>query len=427
MILERKRRLLNENNPDKKQDGGSQSDTPLNKKSTVNSINKSTMIAQADDDDENKLRKVWRMEMLTNNGDISTNMRNEEESMSDDEKNFLYARAVHSNHWIEYHMHQIMERQRVVDEYRNMMMEGMDLIPLEANLHKYDPVIISQIINMIETDNFWHCKTFESVMSDLRNMWTEGIRELENTHMHCTNNDKNNNEMDGVEVIDLCSVNQSKNNVPVEGKESAKQESQDKSKHDATDKMEAELKTIRSESMTKNEKVESTMMCWESMSNFTEEEPHKEPEKVAKKPVEKMEKPKHEEEHVGPTLNTGTRLKNSIEEFSWEREDDGSTLETEEPEQQQVVYITNLENGLRKDGTKLYDEEGPDEEKSAMKNRLIEDPSLNNLNHVFKGYEESGSDVDYIEDSLKGEKKRTQKKIHTLIWMRKSKESKLTY
>ena len=187
-----------------------------------------------------------------------------------------------------------------------MTMEGMNLIPLESNLHKYDPVIISQIINMIKMVNFWHCKTFESVMSDLQNMWTEGIRELENTHMHCMNNDKNNNEMDGVEVISLCSVSQSKNDVFVEGKESTKQESQDKLKHDAADKMEEELRTIRSKSTTKNEKIKSAMMCWESMSNFTEEEPHKEQEKVAKKPVEKMEKPKHEEEHVEATLNTGT-------------------------------------------------------------------------------------------------------------------------
>ena len=34
----------------------------------------------------------------------------------------------------------------------------------------------------------------------------EGIRELENSHIHCTNNDENINEMDGVDVIDLCSV-----------------------------------------------------------------------------------------------------------------------------------------------------------------------------------------------------------------------------
>ena len=113
--------------------------------------------------------------MLMNDGDISTNTMNEEESMSDDEKRFLYTRVVYSNHSIQYHMHQIMERQRVVDEYRNMMMEGMNLIPLESNQHKYDSVIIAQIINMIKMDNFWHCKTFESVMSELRNMWTEGI------------------------------------------------------------------------------------------------------------------------------------------------------------------------------------------------------------------------------------------------------------
>ena len=280
-----------------------------------------------------------------NGGNISANTMNEEVSMSDDERMFLYARAVHSNHSIQYHMHQIMERQRVVDEYRNMTMEGMDLIPLESNLHKFQPVIISQIINMIELDNFWHRRTFESVMSNLRNMWTEGIRELENSRMYCTNNDKNNNEIDGVEGIDLCSVSQSKNNALSEGKESAKQESWDKSKHDG-DKMEAELKTVKSDSTTKNDKVESAMMCWELTSDFSKEETHKEPEKVAKKPVEKTEKQKHKEEHVGPTLDTGSRLKISIEEFSWEREADASTLETEEPDQQQVVYITNLEDGL---------------------------------------------------------------------------------
>ena len=101
------------------------------------------------------------MEMLTNDSNISTNMTNKEESMSEDEKKFLYARVVHSTHSIQYHMHQIMERQRVVNEYRNMTMEGMNLIPLESNLHKYDLVIISQIINMIEAENFWHCKMFE--------------------------------------------------------------------------------------------------------------------------------------------------------------------------------------------------------------------------------------------------------------------------
>ena len=58
----------------------------------------------------------------------------------------------------------------MVNDYRNMRMEGMNLIPLESDLHKYDPVI-----NIFEADNFWYRKMFESVMSDFRNMWTEGI------------------------------------------------------------------------------------------------------------------------------------------------------------------------------------------------------------------------------------------------------------
>ena len=76
-----------------------------------------------------------------------------------------------------------------------MMMEGMNLIPLESNIHKYDLGIISQIIKMIETDSFWHYKSFESVLSDLQNMLTEGIHEFEIASMYCTNNAKNDTEM----------------------------------------------------------------------------------------------------------------------------------------------------------------------------------------------------------------------------------------
>ena len=101
---------------------------------------------------------------------------------------------------------------------------------------------------------------------------------------------------------------------------------------------------------------------------------HKEQEKIEKNPIEKMEKPKHEEEHVEPTLNIGDRLKISVEEFSWEREDDGSTLVMQETEQQQLVYITNLKNGLQKDNTKQHDEEGPNNKKPAAEKGLLKSP-----------------------------------------------------
>ena len=295
-----------------------------------------------------------------NGFDNSTNTTNEEESMGDNERMFLYVRAVHSNHLIQYHMHQIMERQKVIDEYRNMMMEGLDLIPLESNLYRYHPVIISQIINMIESDNFCHHQTFESVKSDLRKMWSEGIQELENARTHCTNDNENNNEMDGIEVIDLCSISQSGNDMISEGKESAMQESQDKSKHDETNKKVTELTTLRDESTTKKDNVESAMMCWESTESLVEKEHHEEPEKMSNKLVETTEKQKHGEEHVGPTVDMSNRLKISIEEFSWEKGDDESIFGTEELDVQSV-YITNLENGLKENGTKVNDEEGPDE------------------------------------------------------------------
>ena len=215
--------------------------------------------------------------------------------------------------------------------------------------------------------------------------------------------------MGGIEVIDLCSVSRCGNDTISEGKERTMQESQDKLKHDETIKKVAELKTVRDESTTKKDNVESAMMCWESTESLVEKEHREEPEKMANKLVETTEKQKHEKEHVEPTLNTGNRLKILIEEFSWEREGDGSTLGTEEPEQQEVVYITNLEDGLRKDGTALYDEKGPNEKKPAARNMPIEVPSLNNPNDVFDIYGESDSDVNYIEDFSKGEARKNSK------------------
>ena len=57
--------------------------------------------------------------------------------------------------------------------------------------------------------------------------------------------------------------------------------------------------------MTKNEVVETTMMCWEARNDFLNKEPCKGSKNKEEKPIEKKEKSKHEEEHVEPTLNTG--------------------------------------------------------------------------------------------------------------------------
>ena len=57
----------------------------------------------------------------------------------------------------------------------------------------------------------------------------------------------------------------------------------------------------------------------------------------------------------------------------------------------------------------LYDEEGPNIKKPAVENRLFEKPTLNNLNHIYELYQESGSDNENIEDIMKGENKKNLK------------------
>ena len=75
-------------------------------------------------------------------------------------------------------------------------------------------------MQMIEADNFWHQKTFKVVLTDLWRRWDELIHEQKDKSMHCTENSEINDEMDGVEVIDLCSESQTKNGELHKGKES---------------------------------------------------------------------------------------------------------------------------------------------------------------------------------------------------------------
>ena len=172
-------------------------------------------------------------------------MMNGLEQASEDYKKFLYARATHSNHVIQYHMQQIIERQNVVDEYRSMMMEGMSLIPLELNSCKSDPVVISHTIQMIEVDNFWHLKTFEVVLTDLWRRWDEVIHEQKDMSMHCTENGEINNELDGKEVIDLCSENCTTTSELHDREESTKQKSQDTMKSKTIARLESKNRPKR--------------------------------------------------------------------------------------------------------------------------------------------------------------------------------------
>ena len=230
--LEMKRRQLHKTTPNKYMHDVSQSDISLNENPTGNTFNNVATVVQGPtgNDDKNESQKAWVMEMWMSDSDISTTMMNGLEQVSEYYKKFLYARATHSNHVIQYHMQQKIERQKVVDKYRSMMMEGMGLIPLESNLHKNDLVVISQTIQMIDVDNFWHVKTFEVVLAELWRMWDEVIHKQKDVSTHCKENSEINNEMDGKDVIDLCSKTQTTTSELHDGEESTKQKSQNKMK-----------------------------------------------------------------------------------------------------------------------------------------------------------------------------------------------------
>ena len=119
-------------------------------------------------DEEIESQEAWTMGMPLIDGDISTTNSSEQLKIEHKNKQFLYARAMHASDMIQHHMHEISERQRVLDEYRSMMDEGRELIPLDSDLHKSDPVIIQHIMQMIDTDIFWYGETFREVSTELR-------------------------------------------------------------------------------------------------------------------------------------------------------------------------------------------------------------------------------------------------------------------
>ena len=167
--LEKKRRRLNRDIPSEDKNHLSLSHNEISKVANEEAINNEidTVQGPTSYDKEIESRKAWTMGMLTIDRDISMMETEELEQIEDNNKKFLYARAVHANHMIQHHMHGILERQRVVDEYRSMAKRERDMIPLESGQYKNDPVINQHIMQMIDTNIFWYRKTFRAILIEL--------------------------------------------------------------------------------------------------------------------------------------------------------------------------------------------------------------------------------------------------------------------
>ena len=128
--------------------------------------------------------------MPTNDGNISTIDSEELTRIKDKNKKFFYARAVHANHMIQYHMNEISKRQRVVDEYRSMADRGQEMIPLESDKYTSDPPVNQHMMQMIDTDIHWYEQTFREIIMELQKIQdgetpTKTSEESNETAMMC--------------------------------------------------------------------------------------------------------------------------------------------------------------------------------------------------------------------------------------------------
>ena len=135
---------------------------------------------------------------------------------------------------------------------------------------------------MIEVDNFWHLKTFEAVLTNLWRRWDEVIHKQKDVFMHCTENSKINDEMDGIELIDLCSKTQTNTGEIHDGEESTKQGSQDNMKSKTIARLESKNRPEKDNQMAESEENETVMMSWENLEDSPGKEPHEESENKGK-------------------------------------------------------------------------------------------------------------------------------------------------
>ena len=141
---------------------------------------------------------------------------------------------------------------------------------------------------MIEVGNFWHLKTFGAVLTNLQRRQDEEIHEQKDVPMHCTENGEINNELDGKEVIDLCSENWTTTSELHDGEESIKQKSQDTVKSKTITRLESKNRPEKDNQVAEAEEIKAAMMCWENLEDSLGKEPCKETDDKEEKPDKEM-------------------------------------------------------------------------------------------------------------------------------------------
>ena len=70
-------------------------------------------------------------------------------------------------------------------------------------------------------------------------------------------------------------------------------------------RLESNSRPEKDKQMAETGENETAMLCWENLEDTPGKEPYEETDDKEEKPVEEMQKPKDEEEHVNSTLHMG--------------------------------------------------------------------------------------------------------------------------
>ena len=161
---------------------------------------------------------------------------------------------------IQHHMQQILECQTVVDEYRSMADGEREMIPLESNLYKNDPVINQHIMQMIDTDIFWYEKTFRAILMELRKI-RNGKTIVQTSEEHSEK-----------EMIDLCDESHvTLDDLRLYKGEKAQQDRDDMTSVSVSSEVQKNWPR-KCFQINENKSVESAMMCWENLEDSEQEE-----------------------------------------------------------------------------------------------------------------------------------------------------------
>ena len=201
-------------------------------------------------------------------------------------------------------MQQIMERRKVVDKYRSMMVERMDLIPLESNSYKSDPVVISHTIQMIEVIFFGILRPFRQSYPTSREDRTKNSMKIKISP--CTVQKK-------TKLIESWMRKKLLTSVVKVGLQPVKSTMEKKAGNEKfmtqrrakQSLLESKNRPEKDHQVDETEEIKVVMMCWENSAGSLGKEPYKETDDQEESADKEMQKLKDEEEHVNSTLHTG--------------------------------------------------------------------------------------------------------------------------